>query len=145
MTVPAATPGGYRWQQRRPTIDRVLSPDDADLLETFARAYSTDVEESRWGLTPRMAIRLDAHARAIAALTRADPAYLIDDGSILPPNAVRRATPAFLSRFSQCFDDLADRLLAGGDISAFLPLCTADEVALDHVLEVARDAPLRWE
>ena len=110
------------------------------IVRAISTAYSTDPEQSKWALTPRMACRLLIQARFVADIAL-DPDYLTGTTFVLPPIALRQATPAFLTRFARCFDDLAQRIAYPGGAEV-LTACTGDEVALDHVLELARGAYL---
>ena len=120
--------------------ERVSTRDERDrsLVEAFGAAYTTDPATTPWGLTPRMACRLYSHALMISSLARDDPSYLTDDDWALPPVALR-ADPAFHQRFARCFGDLAERL-RDPESTPDLTQCVGDEVALDTVLNVARDA-----
>lgn len=120
-----------------------MDPDDVTeeeraLVKEFASNYTADPDCSPWGLTPRMALRLYSQAELMGSLAKEDPAFLTEDDWVLPPAALRSG-PAFHQRFVQCFFDLADRLrrLTGDGL---LARCVGDEVALDAVLNAARDA-----
>src|SRR4051794_2621802 len=55
----------------------------------------------------------------------------------LPPVAVRWATQEWMIRFSQCFEDLAERLKTGAFTDYGIAQCTGDEVAVVLVLQLA--------
>jgi len=57
----------------------------------------------------------------------------------LPPIAQRLADDAWMRRFASCFDLLAGRLARGGFLPEELASCTAEEMALHLVVDVAEN------
>lgn len=96
---------------------------------------------SPWGLTPQMAFRLIAAAKNIHDSSRDDPDLFSEDDAI-PRTVFARVTPEFLDRQRRCYADLAARLVEGTRPVSdwpYLATCVGEEVALAHVLRVARD------
>lgn len=88
-------------------------------------------------ITPRVAKALWTHLSALAEIwgdEALDPEG-VTDGFVndLPPVALAAADAVWLTRFAQCFGDLADRL-AAGDISNQFARCTGEEMALHFTL-----------
>jgi hypothetical protein len=97
----------------------------------FATIYGDD-----WPLTPRMAAHLWSAALFIAD-THRDGAQLDMLRDELPPVARRLADDPWMRRFVSRFDALAARLARGGFASEQLASCTAEEMALHLVIELA--------
>lgn len=108
--------------------------------QLLLRRYGAGPDGSPWGLTPQTAYRLVVAAEDAFDSARETPEVALED--VLPPRVLLSATDAFIARFAQCFADLAERIIAAdprsGDWS-HLSGCVGEEVALAHVIEVARD------
>lgn len=117
-----------------------MSGPDSSLVADLTAGYDTDVDQSPWGLTPRMALRLVIQAQFVADLARGNPDYFTLGDWVLPEIVRDQATPEFLERFHQCFEDLIRRLRHPQYGSDGLAQCVGDEVALRHVVALARDA-----
>ena len=102
-----------------------------DAQPDFASVYRGDAQ-----VTPRMA----AHLRS-AALFLADTYRDGDQLDLLrlevPPVARRLTDDAWMRHFVSCFDALARRLASGDFASEQLASCTAEEMALHLVIDLA--------
>jgi hypothetical protein len=99
----------------------------------FAMIYGGDAP-----VTPRMAAHLWAAALFIADTYR-DDEQLDLLRQQLPPVARRLTDDAWMRRFVSTFDALADRLASGRFASEQLASCTAEEMALHLVIDLAED------
>ena len=99
----------------------------------FALIYGGDVP-----VTPRMAAHLWSAALFIADTYRDDDQLDLLRQQ-LPPVARRLTDDAWMRRFVSSFDALADRLASGRFASEQLASCTAEEMALHLVIDLAED------
>lgn len=102
-----------------------------DAQPDFASIYANDQI-----LTPRLAAHLWAAAVYLSDTYGEDP----DSGLLrqeLPPIAQRLADDAWIERFVACFEVLADRLGRGRFVPELLAACTAEEMALHMVIDLA--------
>lgn len=97
----------------------------------FATIYRDD-----WPITPRMAAHLWSAALFIAD-THRDGTQLDMLRDELPPVARRLTDDAWMRRFVSSFDALAARIATGGFASEQLASCTAEEMALHLVIDLA--------
>lgn len=103
----------------------------------FARLYAESAAAGR--VTPRLAYCLWSIAGYLADTWRdalSDPASLLEE---LPPAAQRVADEAWLARFVQCFEALAERMASADFPETGPALCTGDEMALHLVIAYAED------
>ncbi|MEX2548446.1 MAG: hypothetical protein WD830_11780 [Chloroflexota bacterium] len=111
------------------------SPPVSGPTPDFAALYLAQVDGG--GLSPRLAYYLWNCAVYLADTWRDnldDPAELLAQ---LPPVAERLADRAWLERFIDCFEAVADRLGAGEVTYPGLAKCTGEEMALHLVIELA--------
>lgn len=97
----------------------------------FAAVYGADDL-----LTPRLAAHLWGAAVFLSDTYREDPQSEMLRQE-LPPIAQRLADDAWIERFVSCFEALADRLGTGRSVGEQLASCTAEEMALHMVIDLA--------
>jgi hypothetical protein len=97
----------------------------------FATIY-----DDEWPVTPRMAAYLWSAALFIAD-THRDGIQLDMLRDELPPVARRLTDDAWMRRFVSSFDALATRLATGGFAGEQLASCTAEEMALHVLIDLA--------
>ena len=108
------------------------------LLESYDRHL---VGGSPWKLTPQMAFRLIVASETVYDSSGEDP-NLFGGGDAIPRSVLANASDEFLNRQRRCYADLATKIVEGTrplDNWSYLPACVGEEVALAHVLRVARD------
>lgn len=113
-----------------------------DRVPRLLERYDPDlVGGSPWSLTPQMAFRLIVAAETIHDSCLDDP-NLFDEDNAIPRSVLAKASDEFLERQRRCYADLATKIVEGtlpSDLWSYLPACVGEEVALAHVLRVARD------
>lgn len=114
------------------------SPPDREPSPDFVALYPVDARGGD-GLTPRLAYHL-WHCSMYLADTWRDnldrPDELLQQ---LPPTVQRFAGPLWLARFIECFEALAEKLAHGVHDHETVAACTAEEMALHLVIDLAGD------
>ena len=87
-------------------------------------------------LTPHLAAHLWGAALFLSDTYREDPHSEVLRQE-LPPVAQRLADEAWIERFVSCFETVADRLGTGRFVPEQLASCTAEEMALHMVIDLA--------
>lgn len=111
------------------------SPSASEPTPDFAALYLPNVDGG--GLSPRLAYYLWHCAVYLGDTWRDsldDPTELLAQ---LPPVAERLSDRAWLERFVDCFDVVADRLGAGEVTYPGVAKCTGEEIALHLIIELA--------
>lgn len=112
------------------------SPPDRESSPDFVALYPVDAR-GVGSLTPRIAYYL-WHCSLYLADTWRDnldrPDELLQQ---LPPAVQRFAGPPWLARFIECFEALAEKLARGVHDQETVAACTAEEMALHLVIDLA--------
>lgn len=113
-------------------LSRGKSPSGPDFVALYEPRF-----KSGGNLTPRMAYWLWSASLFLAdtfRLNRDRPELLLLE---LPPIARPFAKPEWLDRFCACFQHLGERVAAGDGDQGSLASCTAEELALHLVIDLA--------